>query len=98
MPFDPNFPANDAEMHGSEFRNQFNSLHEEAIATETDPVFAASEAAKLGAGDKAKPDRVLQPGTNRHKCGMQAGGQLADKDPRKFACLLPVSRGYVPSR
>jgi len=56
MPFDPNYPANDAEMRGSELRNQFNALHDEALhldqttpqtVTGGTPTFAAG--VKIGA-------------------------------------------------
>ena len=63
MPFDPNYPPHGAEVESAPLRDQFNAVHEEAIAPETDPVFAASEAGNLVAGDKAKLDAALQPGT-----------------------------------
>jgi hypothetical protein len=61
--FNPNEPQNGEVVDADVLRNQFNALHDEATAPETDPVFAASEAAQFVAGDKAKLDSALQPGT-----------------------------------
>jgi len=66
MSFDPNIPLTDSEMKSAEMRDQFNGLKTliDAIPPappETDPVFAASEAALFVAGDKAKLDS-LSPG------------------------------------
>src|SRR6266850_1090470 len=56
--FDPNLPLANSEMRSAEMRDQFNGLRD-LIVPETDPVFAASEAALLVAGDKAKIDGAL---------------------------------------
>jgi len=58
--FNPNEPQNSEIVDADLLRDQFNAVHDEAIAPETDPVFAASEAAKLLPGDKAKLDTALQ--------------------------------------
>jgi len=58
--FNPNEPQNGEVVDADLLRAQLNAVHSEAIAPETDPVFAASEAAKLLPGDKAKLDTALQ--------------------------------------
>ena len=63
MPFDPTLPATNSEIKSAELRNQFTGLKDliDAIPPappETDPVFAASEAALFAAGDKAKLDGI----------------------------------------
>jgi len=65
MAFDPTLPVTNSEVRSAELRNQFTGLKElidaiPAPPAETDPVFAASEAAKLLPGDKAKLDAALQ--------------------------------------
>jgi len=65
MAFDPTLPVTNSEVRSAELRNQFTGLKElidaiPAPPAETDPVFAASEAAKLVTGDKAKIDTALQ--------------------------------------
>ena len=45
MPFNPNEPQNGEIVDADFLRSQLNALHAEATASETDPVFAASEAA-----------------------------------------------------
>jgi hypothetical protein len=64
MPFIPTEPQNGEIVDADLLRNQFNGLKDlidagPAPEPETDPVFAASEAAKLVAGDKAKLDSTL---------------------------------------
>src|SRR5437870_4988992 len=54
--FIPNEPQNGETVDADLLRNNFSALHDEATAPETDPVFAASEAALLGPGDKTKLD------------------------------------------
>src|SRR5882672_7081248 len=61
MPFNPTLPITGSEIHSAELRNQFNGLKDlidaiPAVPPETDPVFAASEAALLLPGDKVKLD------------------------------------------
>jgi len=64
MPYDPTFPGNGTALRAVELRDQFNAVHTEATTPETDPVFAAAEAALLVPGDKAKLDSAVQPGTD----------------------------------
>jgi len=69
MPFDHNLPRNNTPADAGEMRNQLNGLKTlidaiPAPPAETDPVFAASEAALLEPGDKAKLDGALQPGAD----------------------------------
>ena len=56
MPFLPNEPQNGETVDADLLRENFAAVHEEATAPETDPVFAASEAALFVPGDKAKLD------------------------------------------
>jgi len=67
--FDPTLPKTDSELKSKEMRDQFVGLKTlidaiPAPPAETDPVFAASEAALLEPGDKAKIDGALQPGAD----------------------------------
>ena len=62
--FDPNIPRDFTDAVAGEMRDQFTSLKDlidavPAPRPETDPVFAASEAAKFVDGDKAKLDAAL---------------------------------------
>lgn len=62
--FDPNIPRDFTDAVAGEMRDQFTSLKDlidavPAPGPETDPVFAASEASKFVAGDKAKLDSTL---------------------------------------
>lgn len=80
MPFDPTIPAPGSEIRSAELRNQFNSLKAlidvvtpPGPGAEADPVFAASEAAQLIPGDKAKLDSALQPGSPISQLANDAG-------------------------
>ncbi|MCG3148477.1 MAG: hypothetical protein PCFJNLEI_01921 [Verrucomicrobiae bacterium] len=57
--FNPNVPQALEDLDAGPIRDNFNAVHEEATAPETDPVFAASEAAQFVPGDKAKLDAAL---------------------------------------
>jgi len=62
--FIPNEPQNGEIVDADLLCQNFAAVHEEATAPETDPVFAASEAALLVPGDKAKLDSAVQPCTD----------------------------------
>jgi len=62
--FSPNEPQNGEIVDADLLAHNFQAIHEEATAPETDPVFAASEAAVLEPGDKGKIDTALQPGAD----------------------------------
>ncbi|MCG3149831.1 MAG: hypothetical protein PCFJNLEI_03296 [Verrucomicrobiae bacterium] len=64
MPFDPLLPVDHSELSSAEMRNQFTGLKDlidnlPGPTPETDPVFAASEAAQFVPGDKARLDAAL---------------------------------------
>src|ERR1043166_6329387 len=68
MPFNPSLPAAGSEISSAELREQFTGLKDifdaiPAPVAETDPVFAASEAASFAPGDKAKLDSAVQRNT-----------------------------------
>ena len=76
--FDPNEPQANEITDADVVRDQLNALKAliDAVpvpAAETDPVFAASEAAQLVPGDKSKLDTALQPGGNVSALGNDAG-------------------------
>ena len=67
--FDPTEPQTNESVNADLLREQLTGLKTliDAVpvpAPETDPVFAASEAAQLVPGDKNKLDNSLQPGSN----------------------------------
>jgi len=69
MPYDPTTPINGTTVDANVLRGKFNFINDKVDALpvpvpETDPVFAASEAALLEPGDKAKIDAALQPGAD----------------------------------
>src|SRR5574337_623602 len=61
MPYNPNEPQNGEIVDADFLRDQFNALKtltDQKLSTETDPVFAGSEAALFQPGDKAKLDSL----------------------------------------
>jgi hypothetical protein len=61
MPFDPHLPVINSPVSSAAMRDQFTglkSLLDGKLSAETDPAFAASEAALFAPGDKAKLDAL----------------------------------------
>ena len=103
MAFNPNLTATDSELKSAEMREQFNGLKDliDAIPApppETDPVFAASEAALLVAGDKAKLDAAVQPGAPVSALDNDAGYLTSDALAGSPVSQFANDAGYVPAR
>ena len=103
MAFNPNLPATDSEMRSEEMRSQFTGLKDliDAIPApppEADPVFAASEAALLVPGDKAKLDAAVQPGAPVSALDNDIGYVTTDTLAGSPVSQFTNDAGYVPDR